>query len=89
VATLHSWGRAVPVAPRASLRRRPCGADAAHQALAGCGVNDRFWVFASGLTDVQVLITVTDTQTGRTRRYFNRRGKAFAPVQDTAAFACE
>jgi hypothetical protein len=57
--------------------------------VAGCPVNDAFWVFASGLTDVQVQITVTDTQTGRTRRYFNPRGKAFQPVQDTGAFACE
>lgn len=59
------------------------------KALEGCGLNDRFWVFASGLTNVEVLITVTDTQTGKTRRYFNPQGKAFAPVQDTDAFACE
>lgn len=57
--------------------------------LDGCGVNGRYWVFASGLTDVEVLLTVTDTKTGRMRRYFNPRGKAFAPVQDTSAFACE
>jgi hypothetical protein len=52
-----------------------------------CETYDRYWVFASGLTDVEVLITVTDTQAGRTRRYFNPRGKAFAPVQDVSAFA--
>jgi membrane-associated phospholipid phosphatase len=52
-----------------------------------CAYNDRFWVFASGLTDVQVLLTVTDTHTGRTRQYFSAQGKPFAPVQDTAAFA--
>jgi hypothetical protein len=55
----------------------------------GCAVNGRFWIFASGLTDVEALVTVTDTTNGRTRRYFNRRGKAFAPVQDTAAFPCD
>ena len=54
----------------------------------GCAVNDHFWLFASGLTDVEVLITVTDTTTGRTRRYFNPQGKAFAPVQDVGAFPC-
>lgn len=55
--------------------------------LDGCSVNDRFWVFASGLTNVEVRITVTDTETGRIRQYFNPKGKAFAPVQDVSAFA--
>ncbi len=59
------------------------------KALDGCGVNQRYWLFASGLTDVEVLVTVTDTETGRTRQYFNPRGKAFAPVTDTEAFVCE
>jgi hypothetical protein len=55
--------------------------------LNACAYNDRFWVFASGLTDVQVLVTVTDTQTGRIRQYFNPQKKAFPPVQDVSAFA--
>jgi len=55
--------------------------------LNACSFNDRFWVFASGLTNVQVLITVTDTHAGRVRQYFNPRGKTFAPVQDVSAFA--
>jgi hypothetical protein len=57
--------------------------------LEGCAVNDHYWFFASGLTDVEVLVIVTDTQTGRTRRYFNPQGKAYLPVQDTEAFACQ
>ncbi len=56
--------------------------------LNGCGVNDHFWVFASGLTDVEVTLRVTDSQTGVTRTYFNPRGQAYAPVQDTSAFPC-
>jgi len=52
-----------------------------------CSYNNRFWFFASGLTDVQVVITVTDTQTGKVRQYFNPRGKSYAPVQDVSAFA--
>jgi hypothetical protein len=55
--------------------------------LNACSGFDRYWVFTSGLTDVEVLITVTDTQAGRVRRYFNPQGRAFAPVQDTSAFA--
>ena len=53
----------------------------------GRAVNNRFWVFAGGLTDVNVVITVTDTQTGATRTYINPQGIAFQPIQDTGAFA--
>ncbi|HEV8581765.1 MAG TPA: vanadium-dependent haloperoxidase [Thermoanaerobaculia bacterium] len=55
--------------------------------LNGCGVNGRYWVFASGLTNIEVVLIVTDTQTGRIRRYFNPKDKPFAPVQDVSAFA--
>jgi hypothetical protein len=48
---------------------------------------DRFWVFAAGLTNVEVTIRVTDTEAGQVRTYFNPQGTAFAPVQDTDAFA--
>jgi hypothetical protein len=55
--------------------------------LNACSFNDHYWVFASGLTNVEVLLSVTDTHSGRVRQYFNPRGKAFAPVQDVSAFA--
>jgi len=55
--------------------------------LNGCGVNQRYWVFAAGLTDVGVALTVTDTQNGTVKTYQNPRGTAFAPIQDTSAFA--
>lgn len=44
-----------------------------------------YWVFAAGLTDVGVELTVTDTATGEAWTYHNPRGRAFPPVQDTAA----
>ena len=56
--------------------------------LDGCGVNQRFWVFAAGLTNVEVDIDVRDTQTGATKHYHNASGTAFAPLQDTNAFVC-
>jgi hypothetical protein len=49
---------------------------------------NRFWVFAGGLTDVAVRMTVVDTQTGAVQIYDNPPGVAFAPLQDTKAFAC-
>jgi hypothetical protein len=48
---------------------------------------ETFWVFAAGLTDVEVELTVTDTAAMETRIYGNPAGTPFTPVVDTAAFA--
>jgi hypothetical protein len=57
--------------------------------LNACSVNGRYWVFAGGLTNVEVTLSVTDTQTGENRTYTNPLGTAFHPLQDTSAFrAC-
>ncbi len=53
----------------------------------GCDSNGRFWIFGGGLTNISVDMTVTDTQTGAVQTYTNSQGTAFAPVQDTNAFA--
>jgi hypothetical protein len=55
--------------------------------LNACPVNNRFWVFAGGLTNVETVITVTDTQEGRVRTYVNPLNTPFQPIQDTSAFA--
>jgi Alcohol dehydrogenase GroES-like domain len=55
--------------------------------LNGCGSNSRYWTFAGGLTDVNVILTVTDTQTGVIKTYTNPQGTPFQPIQDTDAFA--
>lgn len=52
----------------------------------GRAVNGKFWVFAAGMTNVGVVITVTDTQTNAVKTYTNTQGIAFQPVQDTSAF---
>jgi hypothetical protein len=52
-----------------------------------CGLVQKVWFFASGLTNVGVDITVTDTFTGQTRTYQNPLGTPFQPILDTAAFA--
>ena len=54
--------------------------------LNACGING-YWVFAGGLTDVQVTLTVTDTKTGAVRQYTTPLGQAFQPIQDTSAFS--
>jgi sugar lactone lactonase YvrE len=57
--------------------------------LDGCSSSESYWVFVAGLTNVEVTVVVTDTQTGASRTYSNPQGTPFAPVQDTSAFPCE
>ncbi|HEX4962657.1 MAG TPA: hypothetical protein VF173_17610 [Thermoanaerobaculia bacterium] len=55
--------------------------------LNACTFNQRYWVYSAGLTDVQVNLTVTDTQTGVVKNYTNPQGRAFQPILDSGAFA--
>ncbi|HVS64846.1 MAG TPA: hypothetical protein VMT85_15235 [Thermoanaerobaculia bacterium] len=55
--------------------------------LDACAFAQSYWVFAGGLTNVQVTIVVSDTIDGATRTYLNELGEAFLPVQDTSAFS--
>lgn len=52
----------------------------------GTSVNGNFWFFYGALSDVTYLITVTDTQTGAERTYFNFQG-TLASSADTSAFS--
>jgi hypothetical protein len=57
--------------------------------LNGCqGLPPMHWVFAAGLTNVEVELTVTNMVTKQTRRYRNPLNRPFVPIQDTAAFSC-
>jgi hypothetical protein len=67
---------------------RPENLELVVKVLDGCVVNGHAWVFASGLTNVAVEITVTDTATGAVWTHTSAAGPPFAPVQDTAAFDC-
>jgi lysyl endopeptidase len=66
----------------------PTNVEMVMKVLDACAISQKFWVFAGGLTNVFVRITVTDTHTGTVEIYDNPIGVAFAPLQDTKAFAC-
>jgi subtilisin-like proprotein convertase family protein len=51
--------------------------------LDACSFADRFWVFAAGLTNVEVDLAVVDTRTGAFTGYRNALNEAFKPIQDT------
>ena len=55
--------------------------------LNACGVNNRYWFFAAGLTDQKVDLTVTDTQTGQVKTYTSPLKQTFRTITDTGAFA--
>ncbi|MEX0878667.1 MAG: PKD domain-containing protein [Thermoanaerobaculia bacterium] len=55
--------------------------------LNACAINNRYWVFSAGLTNVEVTLTVTDTQRGTVETFVNPLGMAYQPVQDTSSFA--
>ena len=52
-----------------------------------CGLDQRWAVYAAGLTDVEIALTVSDTSTGASKTYTNPLGTPFVLVRD-APFAC-
>jgi hypothetical protein len=47
---------------------------------------NHYWVFASGLTNVEVTLSVEDVESGETWKFENPQGQKFPPIQDTLAF---
>ena len=52
-----------------------------------CSLNQRFWVYAGGLTDQGVVFTVTDTNNGASKTYTNLRGQKWVTITDSSALA--
>ena len=55
--------------------------------LDGCGLNQRYWVFAAATTNVAYTLTVTDSENGSSVVYENPLGRSSPAITDTAAFA--
>ena len=56
--------------------------------LDGCAINNHYWVFASGLTNVGVEVNVTDLQAGSSKSYENPLNQDFVLIKDIEAFDC-
>jgi hypothetical protein len=56
--------------------------------LDACGLNSKFWVFISGLTDQGWTVRIRDTQTGATKTYSNPVGRLTPTTADTSALSC-
>jgi CSLREA domain-containing protein len=65
----------------------PTNVELTLKVLNACSLNNRYWVFLSGATDVQVTLTVTDTKNGSVKIYTNPVSHTFLTVTDTNAFA--
>lgn len=63
----------------------PGNIELAVKALDGTTINNAFWVFAAGLTDVDYQVTVTDTVAGVSKTYSNP-SRPFCGLGDTSAF---
>ncbi|HYU34295.1 MAG TPA: Calx-beta domain-containing protein [Thermoanaerobaculia bacterium] len=87
----NGHGQAVPVpsAPASGLFYffDPTNLEMLIKVLNACGLSNRYWVFFAATTNVEFGVTVTDTQNGQVKSYFNPLSHPASPVQDTNAFA--
>lgn len=65
----------------------PANAEVFVRVVNACDVDNSYWVFSGAATDVEYTLTVTDTETGTTREYFNDLGVPAQAIQDISAFA--
>jgi CSLREA domain-containing protein len=65
----------------------PSNVELTVKVLNGCSINNHYWIFLSGLTNVGVQVSVTDLQTGTKKTYFNPRNHTIDTVLDTSAMA--
>ena len=54
--------------------------------LNACSFSGHIWVFAAGLTNVEVTFVVTDTKTGAQKTYTNPLNRVYVTQTDTTAF---
>lgn len=65
----------------------PANVETVIKVLDACGLNQHFWVYAGGMTDLGITLTVEDTQTPATATYQNPLGTPFQTITDVNALA--
>lgn len=65
----------------------PANVEVVVKVLDACSFAGRFWVFAAGLTHVEVELRVVDTVAQMEQTYVNPLRRPFEPIQDTVTFA--
>ncbi len=65
----------------------PDNVELAIKVLDGRAFNDSYWVFATGLTDVDYTITVKDTFGGKVKTYSSQDAGQFCTIQNLMAFS--
>jgi hypothetical protein len=64
----------------------PARVEVVVKVLSGVSINNKFWVFATGLTNNEYWVKVTDTKTCLTWERYNAHGQ-FGNLTDFAAFS--
>ena len=64
----------------------PANIEMVIKVLDGCAIDGHFWVFAAGLTDVEVTTTVHDRRNGARKTWVSPLGRLFEPIRDTGTF---
>lgn len=65
----------------------PSNVEVTIKVIDGCASNGHFWIYASGLTDVEVALAVTDLETDEVYEIENELGQPFDLVRDDRAFS--
>jgi hypothetical protein len=64
----------------------PANVELVIKVINGCNLNSNYWIYAGGLTDVEVALVVKDMSTGTTVPYANHLGTPFQPIGDIGSF---
>ncbi|MDE2690285.1 MAG: hypothetical protein OXI49_07190 [Acidobacteriota bacterium] len=64
----------------------PANIEMVIKVLDGCAIDGHFWVFAAGLTDVEVTTTVHDRRNGARKTWVSPLDRLFEPIRDTGTF---
>ncbi len=88
-AGISGAGTAVPLAEDSGLFWffEPENVELAVKVIDGCDFNNRYWVFAAGLTNVEVHLTVEDLLRQRSWSRATGLGEAFPAFLDSSAFS--